>query len=324
MPTRMLKIFINDYGRLRSGWRLLAFVFAFMAAVFLLTTVLRVFYLAVLAIVPQPSASSFVADFIFRIALLTAALGAGYLCARFLEGLPWRSLGLSLHSGWLRDLVLGSVIGFISLALAVGIALAGKGLEFSINEASVVVVSRSLLGSATLLFVAALAEEAMFRGYALQTLSRAKLALLGVFLTSVPFGIVHLTNPNVAPVATFTNTVLAGIWLAAAYLKTRSLWLPLGVHWSWNWALGAFFGLPVSGLNLVSNPLLKATDTGPAWLTGGNYGIEGGVACTVALAVSIVFLWRTPWLKATPELKKLTSEENPAMPEPVLTVRPVE
>ena len=320
----MLKIFINDYGRLRSGWRLLAFVFAFIAASLLLTTVLRVLYIAVSEMVPQSHGSNFVADFIFRIALLAAALGAGYFCARFLEGLPWRSLGLSLHSGWLRDLVFGSAIGFVSLAVAVGIAAAGNGLAFSINNAAAVAVTRSLLGSATLLFVAALAEEAMFRGYPLQTLSRAKLALLGVFLTSVPFGIVHLTNPNVAPVTTFINTVLAGIWLAAAYLKTRSLWLPLGVHWSWNWALGAFFGLPISGLNLVSNPLLRATDAGPAWLTGGAYGIEGGVACTVALIISTFFIWRAPWLKATPELKKLTSEENPAISQPVLSIRTVE
>ncbi len=324
MPTRMLKIFINNYGRLRSGWRLLAYVFAFFAALFLLTTALRVLYVAVVAIVPEPRGSNFVADLIFRIALLTAALGAGYLCARFLEGLPWRSLGLSLHSGWLRDLVIGSAIGFVSLAIAVGIAAAGKGLAFSINGAALLALTRSLLGSATLLFVAALAEEAMFRGYPLQTLSRAKLVWLGILLTSVPFGLVHLTNPNVAPVTTFTNTVLAGIWLAAAYLKTRSLWLPLGVHWSWNWTLGAFFGLPISGLNLVSNPLLRATDTGPAWLTGGAYGIEGGVACTVALVISTIFLWRTPWLNATPELKKLTTEENPVTPEPVLSIRTVE
>jgi hypothetical protein len=100
--------------------------------------------------------------------------------------------------------------------------------------------------------------------------------------------------------------------------------LPLGVHWSWNWALGWFFGLPVSGLRLVSHPLLQANDAGPFWLTGGSYGIEGGVACTISLAVITVFLWRTPWLSPTPELKKLTSEENPATPSSVLSIRPLE
>jgi CAAX protease family protein len=174
------------------------------------------------------------------------------------------------------------------------------------------------------LFVAALAEEAMFRGYPLQTLTRAKLVWLGVLLTSVPFGVAHLTNPNVVPGVTFVNTVLAGLWLAVAYLRTRSLWLPWGVHWAWNWALGWFFGLPISGLKLVSHPLLNATDQGPAWLTGGRYGIEGGVACTIAMALFTLFLWRTRWITATPELLKLTSEENPAVPSTVVSIRPVD
>lgn len=317
----MIKIFINDFGRLRSGWRLLVFVFAYIAALFLLTTILRVLYVILLAFAPQLPTSVLVPDVIFRLALLGAALGAGYLCARFLEGLPWRSLGLTLHQGWLRDLLIGSVVGFVSLALAVGIAAAAGGMRFSVNDASTLAIGSSMLRVGTLLIVAALAEEALFRGYALQTLSRAHLATLGLLLTSVTFSLVHLSNPNVVPTATFANTLLAGVWLAVAYLRTRSLWLPLGVHWAWNWALGWFFGVPISGLNLVSHPLLNATDEGPAWLTGGKYGIEGGLACTVALVISTVFLWRFPWLKPTPELKELTSEEFPATQEPALSIR---
>ena len=319
----MHKIFINDFGRLRSGWRLIVFVLGFFAIFFVLAAILWVVYAVVLAAGPGLRLRV-VADLIFRITLLVSALGAGYLGVRFLEGLPWRSLGLTLHPGWYRDLLIGSAVGFVSLALAVGIAAAARALSFSINEISPLATGRTMIGSAGLLFVAALAEEAMFRGYLLQTLSRAKLIWLGVLLTSVPFGLVHLDNPNVVPVVTFLNTVLAGVWLAAAYLRTRSLWLPLGVHWAWNWALGWLFGLPISGMTLGSHTLLKATDSGPAWLTGGNYGIEGGAACTVALVVSTVFLWWTPWLRATPELEKLTSEENPLIPSPVLTIRPVE
>ena len=164
-----------------------------------------------------------------------------------------------------------------------------------------------------LFFVGALAEEAMFRGYGLQTMMRAKLAGLGILLTSVPFGLVHLSNPNVVFGITFTNTALAGIWFAAGYLRTRSLWLPVGAHWSWNWALGWFFGLPVSGLNIIAHPLLEAQDSGPKWLTGGSYGIEGGVACMIALILFTAFLWKTRWLSATPELKQMTSEENPVI-----------
>jgi hypothetical protein len=171
------------------------------------------------------------------------------------------------------------------------------------------------------LFVAALAEEAIFRGYPLQTFARAKLASVGVLVTLMFFGYVHLSNPNAMPGMTFVNTALAGLWLAVGYLRTRSLWFPLGLHWSWNWALGWFFGLPVSGLNVVSHPLLKGNDLGPEWLTGGSYGLEGGVAATVVLVVFTFFTWRTRWVSPTPELKKLTSEENPVLPSRELSIR---
>ena len=315
----MHKLFINDVGRLRSGWRLLLFVFAFIAATLFITIVLRTVFAGVVALVPRIPHSDFVFEFIYRVGLLAAALAAGYFCVRLFEALPWRSLGLTLHTGWVRDLIIGCVIGIATLVVAVAIAMIGGGLRFSFSDAGATSIGRSMLGSAVLLFVAALAEEAIFRGYPLQTLSRAKLALLGVLLTSLPFAFVHLSNPNVIPVTTFINTALAGIWLAAAYLRTRSLWLPQGIHWAWNWAMGWFFGIPVSGVKLVDNPLLTANDAGPLWLTGGSYGLEGGAACTIAMALFTLFIWRTSLLSATPELKKLTSEENPATPQPVVS-----
>jgi hypothetical protein len=124
-------------------------------------------------------------------------------------------------------------------------------------------------------------------------LTRARLAWLGVLLTSVPFAAAHLKNPNAVPGFTFINTALAGVWLAVAYLRTRSLWLSFGLHWSWNWAQASLLGLPVSGIERIAPaPLLKAINAGPDWLTGGAYGIEGGAACTIALLISTVVIWR--------------------------------
>jgi hypothetical protein len=88
----------------------------------------------------------------------------------------------------------------------------------------------------------------------------------------------------------------------------------LGVHWGWNLALGSIFGLPISGVRFFSNPILRGHDNGPAWLTGGTYGIEGGVACTVTLIVFTLLIWRTRLVAPDPELLKMTSEENPATP----------
>lgn len=307
------QVFINPVGRLRSGWRLLIFALVFLILSLLMALAGQMASRFLSHLAPGRGLAHYLENFIFRLVLLFAALLAGFICTRWLEDLPWRALGLWLHAGWLRDFLVGSVLGIASLAVAAGIAAAGGGLRFTISSSDALLqVGQTLVFSAALFIIAALAEEALFRGYPLQTLSRAGLALLGVLLTSVPFAAVHLNNPNSTGIFPFINTALAGVWLAAAYLRTRSLWFPLGVHWAWNWALGSLFGLPVSGINdLAPYPLLRGIDLGPAWLTGGSYGIEGGLACTIALTISTVFIWRTKLVSATAEMKKLTSQENP-------------
>ena len=313
------QVFINSAGRLRSGWRLLIFILIFVILSIFFGAVTKKTFEVAVKFVPSSGLARYLENFTFRLIFLIVALLAGFICTRFLEGLPWRALGLWFHARWARDFLLGSVIGIVSLALATAIATAGGGLSFTISpRAALVQVAQTLIFSALLFILAALAEEALFRGYPLQTLTRANLAWLAVFLTSVPFAAIHLRNPNVAAGFTFINTALAGVWLAVAYLRTRSLWFPLGVHWAWNWALGSLFGLPVSGINdLAPHPLLRGTDLGPAWLTGGSYGIEGGLACTITLIVSTIFILRTQLVSATPEMKTLTSQENPVqMAEP--------
>jgi len=309
------KVFINSAGRLRSGWRLLIFVVILISLSLLFGVVTRKTFEVAVRFVPSSGVARYLENFTFRLIFLIVALLAGFICTRLLEGLPWRALGLWLHAKWARDFLFGSVIGVISLALATAIATVGGGLSFTISpRAALVQVLETLVFSGLLFILAALAEEALFRGYPLQTLTRANLAWLGVFLTSVPFAAIHLKNPNVAAGFTFINTALAGVWLAVAYLRTRSLWFPLGVHWAWNWALGSLFGLPVSGISdLAPHPLLRGTDLGPAWLTGGSYGIEGGLACTITLVVSTIFILRTRLVNATPEMMTLTSQENPTL-----------
>src|SRR6267143_5442115 len=306
------EFFINNAGRLRSGWRVLIFILVYIALLFLLSTVVRVGYAVGLRIAPGRNLGAFAEDFIFRLILLASALLAGYLCNRWLEGLPWRALGLTLHARWWRDFIVGSLIGVASLALATAIAAAAGGLRFTATPRTMLVpVVQTLLLSALLFIFAALAEEALFRGYPLQTMARASLRALGVILTAVAFASVHMQNPNFTNGLPFLNLFLAGVWLAVAYLRARSLWLPLGVHWAWNWALGSLFGLPVSGITTIApNPLLHGTDLGPAWLTGGSYGIEGGLAGTIALVVSTIFIWRMTLVSATEEMAKMTSNEN--------------
>lgn len=293
---------------------MLVFAILFLFLLFVISTGIRLAYAVAILAAPSVSLGRFTQDIIFRTGFLSAALFAGVICTRWIEGLPARAVGLSFNVPWLRHFLVGTIFGVLSLALAAGIATAGGGLSFTTpGTGNMVKVLQTLILSGVVFIIAALAEEMLFRGYPLQTLTRARLALLGVLLTSIPFAAVHLDNPNSTGAFPFVNTALAGIWLAVAYLRTRTLWFPLGVHWAWNWALGSLFGLPVSGINdLAPHPLLRGIDSGPAWLTGGNYGIEGGLACTAALVISTLFIWQTKLVSATEEMTRLTSQETPA------------
>src|SRR5437762_9012140 len=286
--------FIDREGHLRSGWRLAIFVVAFLICL----QVTHALLLIALSTALHRSTIE-IGETLWGLvaghgSILISALLIGWACGALLEDLPFAALGCSAHQGWLRNLVIGSVLGAASLFVAALLTTVTRGIRFSFDPAGVKLIGETLFVSILVFLFAAAAEEILFRGYVLQTLTRANIAWLGVVLTSVPFAAAHLKNPNVVAGFTFVNTALAGVWLAVAYLRTRSLWLPFGLHWSWNWTQASLLGLPVSGINRVAPaPVLRAFNAGPDWLTGGAYGIEGGAACTVALLVSIVIVWRT-------------------------------
>ena len=307
------QLFLNEHGRLRTGLRLVVFLFVYLALLFAFGLMARVGYVVAIRISPDVLPGPYLADVIFRGMLLATALIAGFICTRLLDGLPWRAFGLWFHKSWFRDFVIGSLIGVLSLALATLIATAGGGLRFTMSgREQILQVVQTLVLSGVLFIIAALAEEALLRGYPLQTMTRAGLFTLGAIITSVTFAALHMGNPNFRLGIPVLNLVIAGIWFAVAYWRTRSLWLPLGIHWAWNWALGSLFGLPVSGLtDIAPNPLLRGVDLGPTWLTGGDYGVEGGIAGTVALILSTIFVWRTRWIGASEEMLQLTSHEKP-------------
>lgn len=302
-------IFFNPYGRLRSGWRAAIFTVAFVVV----STLIGSFTFLASTQLSQDEVSQtyfyFIAvnPFVFLAALLI-----GWLCVRFLENLPFKSLGVSFSQNWFKDLILGLIVGILTILFAVFVGTIFGGFRFQINQtASGMMILQSLGVSLLIFIIGAAVEEILFRGYVLQTFSRAKLAWFAILLTSLFFAAGHLNNPNVNYYSTI-NTALAGIWLGAAYLKTRNLWFPFAIHFVWNWIQGQFLGIPVSGLRMITPaPILQAVNEGPVWLTGGNYGIEGGLACTIVLIVSTLLIWFLPIFKPTEEMLALTNEENP-------------
>lgn len=239
---------------------------------------------------------------------LIAAILTGWACGVWLDKVPFRALGAWFTNGWLKDLAAGLAIGALAVCVAVLAGMSLGGLTFEFNAAAGFdAIARSAALSLVVFTLGAAFEEAFVRGYIFQTFVRSNLAWLALLLTSLIFAAGHIGNPD-AGYFSFVNTALAGLWLGLAYLKTRTLWLAFGLHFAWNFVLGSVFGIEVSGLTeLASQPILKEMETGPVWLTGGTYGLEGGFACTIALIAATAAVWFAPFMKADEEMVRLTS-----------------
>ncbi|MBI3910106.1 MAG: CPBP family intramembrane metalloprotease, partial [Armatimonadetes bacterium] len=124
-------------------------------------------------------------------------------------------------------------------------------------------------------------------GYVLQTLARDYGRLVGTVVSAGIFAVLHLMNPG-RSVAAFLGIFLAGLYFAAAFLLSGRLYLPIAAHFAWNWLLGPFFGLPVSGVQMPS--VLHTTVAGPSAITGGSFGPEAGVLGWIALAINLPLL----------------------------------
>lgn len=285
------KIFFGADGRVRSGWRFVFFLIIFL----FLATILVGVSIALMKALPLGYAEKSLFGYVLNYGLtLIAAIVATVICGSVFESLPIGAHGFGLSSGFARNLAAGSATGVATIAFAVLLALIFGGISLRLNDVGMIPVLLTTGTTLVIFIVRAALEEVLFRGYMMQTFFRSELALFGVVLTSLLFATTHNNNPGANPLS-WGNTLLAGIWLAVCYVRTKDLWFAFGVHLMWNWFQGSIFGINVSGLaELTPAPLMRAADNGPQWLTGGEYGLEGGIACTVALIVSTAAIWFWP------------------------------
>ncbi len=139
---------------------------------------------------------------------------------------------------------------------------------------------------------AAFAEEIIFRSFFINGLKLyLKSTALIIFITALFFGFVHMFNQGSTHLSTL-SAFIGGIMYALAFIKTEKLWLPIGLHFSWNFFQAFVFGFPVSGF--VIDGLFKINISGQELLTGGEYGPEGGLVgiiarCLVIFTVGLIY-----------------------------------
>lgn len=288
---------------LRSGWRVVLF----------LVLVIVLYYLsAILAKLTGvvPSQSFF---FLFYVDVVLAI----YLMIKFVDKRKFSSVGIPYHGKILKELLLGFLLGAAMIGAVGGVEFAVGAVRLHVRPGlNIILVIRDFGLSFIFFAYFAMGEELIFRGYPFQALIEGMGAVGATILMSVFFGIAHVMNPQANFFSTL-NTALAGIWLCLAYLKTRTLYFPFGMHFSWNLVQSFFLSLPVSGL-LTNRTIFVPTDYGPYWLTGGRYGPEAGVGTTVVMVAVIVYFLLDKRIKPAYDYvaskeRQVTGEVKPAV-----------
>lgn len=289
LRTWSARAFLNEDGLLRPIFRVVMFVFSVVVLNELIGRLVFGF---------TRNTSLWAQLFWGSLTLTVVFLLLSWLFVRLVDGCEFSSMGLALRGGWARQLSFGFGVGVALQFLVLAILMSTGAVHYSRGEGYDFHFWHGVCASALLFVFAATVEELSFRGYAFQSLMKS-VGTVGAFAVSaIIFGLAHRANPSSTFFST-VNTALAGILLALPYVRTGSMWMQIGLHWSWNFALATIVSLPVSGIRFGPH-LFVVQDAGPAWLTGGNYGPEGGAAVTVVSLIAIVWLARTRLLTPSP------------------------
>ena len=217
----------------------------------------------------------------FELITMLTILCSAWIMVSFIDKRPFTELGF-MRDNLVRDVLFGLSIGSAWLLLSIAVSLIFKSAEL---ETSGSIVLPALFISGTAMLLNTVTQEVLTRSYIFQTIQSQTNAVWAVILTSILFVSLHAgaLHGSWLPVV---NIFFAGILFGTAYYITKNLWLPISIHFIWNFLLGPVFGLAVSGQNLANNWKLF-TLKGPSFLTGGRFGLEGSLIVTI---ITILFI----------------------------------
>ena len=219
-----------------------------------------------------------------------SALAANWIALRIYGRLHWAAIGLMWNQASAINLALGVAGGMGSAALVLFPPLA-------MHAARLVPASQHratwdvFLFTAVSLLIGAAAEEILFRGYGFQLLLGAIGPFTTIFTIGALFGLLHGMNPHSTWLG-IANTAGFGVLFGWGFLRSRDLWLPIGLHYGWNFTL-PLFGVNLSGLTMKLTGYEMEWNSSPLW-SGGAYGPEGSVLTTIVLLVLSLYIWKAP------------------------------
>jgi membrane protease YdiL (CAAX protease family) len=216
-----------------------------------------------------------------------AVLAAAGIMVRFIDRRPFRTLGFA-RGHVVHDFLIGVGIGTAWLGLSL-LALWIMGCVSM--RSSFTVFGPSLVWAAAALLLNTVTQEVLVRSYIYQTIESQTNFIWAIVGSSVLFMLLHAGALAGAWLPEL-NLVLAGVFFGVAYHQTGNLWLPIAIHFTWNFLMGPVLGLTVSGNHEMNSGWQMLSMQGPALLTGGSFGMEGGLIVTLTTAIGAAVIDR--------------------------------
>ena len=268
-----------------KGWaRVLIFIIPF----FIVAGIFQVVGMKILGLnmTHQPESVEPFQALVLELCMLTGTLIVVGLFRRYIDKESFQSTGFYRFRS-LKDSSIGFAIGAVIMILGftclIGLnEITWVGTQFDIRKIVQLIVF--------CIFVA-IAEELAFRGYILNNLMKSMDKRVALLVSSVAFSLLHLLNPDHSWFS-FINITLAGILLGISYIYTQSLWLPIALHFSWNFFQGPVFGYNISG-NVINYSIITQSRSADNLINGGPFGFEGSILSVVFQVVAIVIIYRT-------------------------------
>lgn len=295
-----MRILRNKRDNLRVAWRIIIYL--------LVGTVVFIPFIPVLRSLPLDTTDKgpdSVVNLVFVFFLDISFLLAGWIALRLIDRRPPALLGVNFWFSSLKELGIGMGIGLLNFGI-VYLVLLGFGWISVGWSGARTADATLLLSSFANFFVFASLEELLNRGYPFQTFCEGVGVLPASIIISLIFSLAHLVNPSFSALGGVFLFV-HGLLYTVAYLKTRSLWTPIGLHMAWNFAQGPLAGMKVSGTTAKIN-LLSTQVSGPDLATGGSFGVEGGLIAIVVSIAVLILVFRSRWFRPSERLARIESE----------------
>ena len=159
----------------------------------------------------------------------------------------------------------------------------------------------SQLSWLSLFLLVGVVEEVIFRGILFRLIADKWNIAVGLTTSSLLFGLAHLGNPGATLWAALAIALASGWLFGMAYAYHQTIWVPIGMHWAWNYLEGGVFGCAVSGTPLDYLPLITPKISGADILSGGAFGPEASIIC-VALGIGISIVYTVLYIKKRKKL----------------------